>query len=291
MRKTISVLCAAGRLCVVSAPVVGVVGVLGAMGSSLSGCGLVGMDPTFKAAKDASVPQEKAKALYVDSENGSIEIVQAEGDKVTIHADIQGKTQDRADKAAIVATRDTDGALHVSVKWPDGKRQNNEGAALVVKIPDASDVHVHTTNGNVTCKNIGVKGDLSTDNGSVKVWAMPGELKASTINGNVELVDVPSAHASTVNGSVNVTLSDAPSGPVTCETTNGSVTLFVPAAFNQTLDCQTTNGAVKCEAPGAKTTQAGKTHVVCVFGAGEHKGSLETTNGSVYVKAKVAEKK
>lgn len=286
MRKAISMLCAAGSLLVVGVPAVGV------LGASLTGCAFVGlMGPTFKASKDASVPHEKDKPLYVIAENGAIEIVQTDGDKVLIHADIQAKTQERADKAEIIATRDKDGALHVSLKWPDGKAQSNEGCALVVKVPDAAMVRAKTTNGGITCRGVGTSADLSTENGAIKVWNLPGDVKARTTNGNIELHDVPGAQAATTNGSVSVTLFETPRGSVSCETTNGSVTLFVPPAFNQSLDCQTTNGSVKCDAPGAKTTQSGKTHAAIVFGAGEHKGSLETTNGSVYVKAKDAEKK
>ncbi|MFA6045617.1 MAG: DUF4097 family beta strand repeat-containing protein [Phycisphaerales bacterium] len=258
--------------------------------TSLAGCGVLAfMDPLVKVTRDSSVAHEKDKALYIDTENGSITVGKAADDKVSIHAEISAQTQERADKAEVVSTRDKDGTLHISVKWPDGKRKGSEGCAFKILLPDASLVHAVTTNGHITCEHIGHDGELESTNGTVKVVSMPGGVKGRTTNGNVEFTEVPRADAGTTNGSVVVTLSDSPEGVVKCETTNGSVTLFVPAGFNQTLDCQTTNGSVNYAVTSAKATKTSKTHSVLVFGTGEPKGSLETTNGSVPVKVKVKE--
>ena len=53
--------------------------------------------------------------------------------------------------AVYLAERQDNGALAVSVEWPEGKRRNREGCSFEIRIPDAVDPTLRTSNGPHQC--------------------------------------------------------------------------------------------------------------------------------------------
>jgi DUF4097 and DUF4098 domain-containing protein YvlB len=222
--------------------------------------------------------------MYAETANGSIEVRKG-GEQLTVQATIRATTQARADAVAVNTLVGSDGSVRITLDWPEGKRVGNEGASLVITLPEAGSLELRSSNGQL---HVGPgfaasQATLDTSNGSIVVSDFAGSVTADTSNGRIELLDVGGAYADTSNGSITVALRESAKGPVTLDTSNGSISLTYGAGLQGTLDLDTSNGSISVSAPRASSVAIGRSSGKVVLGAGGT-SVLDTSNGSITVK-------
>ncbi len=272
-----------------------------ALASTLGGC--VYQNAAFKASHTTAVTHVAGMPLKVDTENGGITVLAGEGDQMVVVAEVKAATQERADQTQIVAERDPSGLMTISMRWPDGARQNSEGASILIKMPDVKGVYlttengavrvakcdgeakIATSNGAIDLRDHSGTAILNTSNGSITVASIGGAVKAETSNGAIRVSDASGdVNATTVNGSVKVSLAeDDAAGKVEIETSNGGVTFKPGKAFGGTFTVNTSNGPITLPS-SVKVMQRSKHQATIVFGNGSGAGgSIKTSNGQVTV--------
>jgi len=121
-----------------------------------------------------------------------------------------------------------------------------------------------------------------TVNGEVSGESLQGDAEGYTVNGSVKLSTTGLAVASTVNGSVNVTMgrADWPNG-ASFKTVNGEITLSLPSVFDANLHAETLNGSITSDFPIAVTGQVSRRRLDGTIGNGGRDLKLSTVNGSI----------
>ena len=121
-----------------------------------------------------------------------------------------------------------------------------------------------------------------TVNGEIDAEALQGDVDARTVNGSVKVATTGTAVASTVNGSLNLTMGrgDFPDG-ASFKTVNGSITLRVAGAIDADLNAETLNGDIASDFPITIRGTASPRRIRGTVGNGGHPLSLSTVNGSI----------
>ena len=121
-----------------------------------------------------------------------------------------------------------------------------------------------------------------TVNGEINAESLQADAEAYTVNGSVRLTTTGSALASTVNGSVNVSMgrADWPNG-ATFKTVNGGITLTLPSAVDAELRAEVLNGSIKSDFPVTVTGQVSRRRLDGRIGNGGRELNLSTVNGSI----------
>jgi hypothetical protein len=121
-----------------------------------------------------------------------------------------------------------------------------------------------------------------TVNGAVDGEGLQGNAEAHSVNGSIRLVTTGLANATTVNGSINVTVgrADWPAG-ADFKTVNGEITLKLPPVVNAELRATTVSGNIKSELPITMTDQFEGRRLQGTLGSGGRQLALSTVNGSI----------
>jgi DUF4097 and DUF4098 domain-containing protein YvlB len=121
-----------------------------------------------------------------------------------------------------------------------------------------------------------------TVNGEINAESLQGDAEAYSVNGSVRLTTTGLAVASTVNGSVNVSMgrADWPNG-ASFKTVNGGITLTLPSVFDAELRAEVLNGNIRSEFPVTVTGQVSPRRLSGRIGGGGHDLNLSTVNGSI----------
>jgi hypothetical protein len=143
---------------------------------------------------------------------------------------------------------------------------------VAVQLPRSLPVTVNGENGRIEASGLTGRLTLETSNGAIQTDGTVGRLDVQTTNGDVSVTDAASriVRASTTNGSVELTFTDAPD-TVDAGSTNGSITVRVPVSqVSYLITAQTANGEVNTDTvPSDRTARRSIT--------------AQTTNGSVTV--------
>lgn len=254
---------------------------------------------TVKRNATLEIAHAAGSPVSVETANGSIEVVKGGGSQVEVSAEIRARDEARLGQVVLRAERGN-GELKVWVEWPEGRRLNNEGASLMVRVPDASIVRAETSNGAVRVEDVGTSADLRTSNGSVRALRVAGPVEARTSNGKIVIEDAAGdAKARTSNGSIDVRgvkgradlessngsieLRVAAGGaPFRVSTSNASVQVDLPASFAGEISASTSNGSVRLD--DGKGEVKSRDSLTRVIGAGGEKSRVSTSNGSVTVR-------
>jgi len=119
-------------------------------------------------------------------------------------------------------------------------------------------------------------------NGEIDAESLQGDVDAHTVNGSIKVATTGAATASTVNGSLNVTMGrgDFPDGG-SFKTVNGSITLRVAGAIDADLNADTLNGDITSDFPITIRGAASQRRIRGTLGNGGHSLNLSTVNGSI----------
>ncbi len=236
-----------------------------------------------ETSANVRVPHEPSKPLELRTHNGSIEIKKSGGSEVVVEARLYSKSKERLDEARVHAER-VDGTLKIFTTWPGGKPKSDEGATFTVSLPDASRLHLDSSNGKIVSDLPCDSASVDTSNGKIELSGVRGKIHADTSNGAVVLREVSEATVDTSNGSVTIDLADDAKGPVSADTSNGQITLTVGAAFAGRVHASTSNGTINNNT-GRGTQTGKKAKGTITFGDGPE-CTLESSNGSITVKGK-----
>ncbi|HEX6738933.1 MAG TPA: DUF4097 family beta strand repeat-containing protein [Vicinamibacteria bacterium] len=131
----------------------------------------------------------------------------------------------------------------------------------------------------------GVRLEIETTNGRVRIEGASGLVRAATTNGGVEVQDAAGVvEASTTNGGVQVAFRSSPTGGSSrISTTNGSVTLELPADASGAFEASTVNGGIRTDFPLEISGGFGGRRLQGRLGEGKARFELRTVNGGVRI--------
>lgn len=273
---------------------------------ALGGCGYSSWVEPHQETRALVIDHVAGSALDIVSINGKIEAIATDRADVSVEVTLRSPSLERLSEARVVTHRDTEDTLHISVEWPGGKRQNNEGASISINVPDAHDIHAHSSNGSITVAGLSGHAELKTTNGSVRVDTHDGSVYASTSNGKLTAEQVSGSvemyssngsisisdtfgpvRAESSNGNAVVTTMPGNVGPIRVRTSNGSITLNLGEGLDGILKCDTSNGKVTVtDVSGATLIHSSNRSVEMRLGDGEEISALRTSNGSVRVQGR-----
>ncbi|MCI0676292.1 MAG: DUF4097 family beta strand repeat-containing protein [Phycisphaerales bacterium] len=272
----------------------------------LAGCVLT--NHRVSATKTAATEHLSDSAILVESRNGSVEIVadQSVTDvqvsaKITCTGDTADQAEDRSARASVDVARSTSGTLTIKPVFP-GKVRNGDGASFTIRVPNASDVEIRTSNGKVAVSGLAGKlvvdtsngpvqvkdhdgpAVIETSNGAVTVARLAGPLKIDTSNGPVEASEIDgSAIIDTSNSPITLVLNPDQKGPIRLETSNAPVRVTVGSAFAGEVKFDTSNGSVKLNGnlDRVKYSDLGSSQGTVVIGEGGEPSRIDTSNGRI----------
>lgn len=143
-------------------------------------------------------------------------------------------------------------------------RRNDTRVDFVVRVPAGVRLSGHTVNGWVRAEGLGA------------------DVRASTVNGDVEVRTTGFAEASTVNGDIHCrvgrsTLTD----DVEFETVNGSITVEMPEGLDADFRANTVNGSIDSDFAILVTGKVSRRSMRGTIGDGGPELRLSTVNGSI----------
>jgi DUF4097 and DUF4098 domain-containing protein YvlB len=119
-------------------------------------------------------------------------------------------------------------------------------------------------------------------NGDVETASLQGAVEAHSVNGAVTVDTAGYAVASSVNGSITVSM-DRTDWPVAAnfKTVNGSITLKMPESTGAQLRADTVNGSIVSDFPIAVTGTISPRRLRGTIGSGGPELTVSTVNGSI----------
>jgi len=217
--------------------------------------------------------------VEIINENGSIEARRATGSEVTVKAfrEVSDSSDEKASaRLQSLKMREDVSADHVSIQAETGESMPfglRRGVSLryEVGLPPGLSVTLRTQNGTVRLDRVDGQITAASTNGIVAGQSLSGSVQASTVNGSVQMDIV------------------ALTGDVRLSTVNGAVRLELPKDIDADLEATTVNGGVSVDSAlglSESESRSGfgpKTHISGRLNKGGPRVSLQTTNGGVRV--------
>jgi len=218
------------------------------------------------------------KQVEIKGVNGSIRAAAASGNEVVVHAVKKGRKSDPS-TVQIEVVQGSAGVTICAVYPSAGGRKNSCAAG--------DDGHMSVKDNDVTVDftvqvPAGVNFAGGTVNGSVATERLGANATVSTVNGDVRVVATGVVEATTVNGSIDVTMGKADwSGTMEMSTVNGSIRATLPPSFSARVKGSTVNGSIESAFPLTIQGRFGPRSVDGTIGAGGRTLELSTVNGSI----------
>ena len=225
---------------------------------------------SYAESRDERLPNGSTNYINPGA-NGSIKVHGWGSSDVLVRACIQaaGPSDSEARSLASQVTI-ARGAGMIEPSGPSNGDRHYWGVSYEVWVPNAANL------------------DMKTNNGSITVAGVAGQIRFHTQNGSVHLVEVAGdVDGSTMNGSLAIDLvgSGWKGNRLRAETTNGSVRLSVPQNFSARVEASTVNGRLKVDFPVTVSGEIGKT-MSFQLGSGGPLVEAKTVNGSVTIARK-----
>ena len=218
------------------------------------------------------------KTIEIKGVNGDIRAVAGSGNEVVVVAHKTARHDDPAEVKMEVLTH-ADGVTICAVYPSSGGRPN--------ECAPGDKGHMNTKNNDVTVDftvevPAGVKLAGRTVNGAISVERLGADADVSTVNGSLNVVAAGVVRATTVNGSVNVSMGRADwTGTVDLTTVNGSIRATLPRDFSAEVKGSTVNGGIESEFPLTVQGKFGPRSITGTIGKGGRRLELNTVNGGI----------
>ncbi len=227
-------------------------------------------------------------SLILKNMNGAVRVERAAGAEVEIHAEKRAR-RGSTDHVRIEASRvgSGDGDVLVCALWGErascdedsynsrndrnmwGQERNQVNVDFTVRIPE------------------GVKLDLSTVNGELRIEGASEAVRARTVNGSINAASLGGpVTARTVNGSIRVAMGSAGGEDLEYQTVNGSITIEMPEQVNADVAFQTVNGSIDSDFPMTVQGRITRRSVNATLGEGGRKLTAKTVNGSIKLRSR-----
>ncbi len=214
--------------------------------------------------------------------NGDVHAERARGNEVEVTARRRGKRSDPASVQIVVLEHD-DGVTICAVYPSDDRNRPNEcqpGGRGRMNVKN-NDVQVEF----IVRVPAGVGFSGRTVNGDVDAHRIDGDVHAHTVNGGVDISATGLVQATTVNGSITVSMGRADwKGTLDFTTVNGSVTLELPDELNCDVSVSTVNGHISSDFPLTVDGRFSPRHIKGTIGKGGRSLVIKTVNGSVQLR-------
>lgn len=275
---------------------------------------------TVKEDFNYSYPLKSGGRLSVESLNGSIRITGWEREEVEIRGTRQASSKElleamrmdimptaeavrirvirpsgrrgnmgasftiRAPRRIVVERAETsNGSVEVEELEGEVRLASSNGRIRAVRV--RGDVEASTSNGPVELVECNGAALLRTTNGRIQAEGVRAPLEATTSNARIEarLAEATGSgpvKLRTSNGSVRLTLEQAPKADVVVTTSNGSIVVRAPAVLAARVKARTSNGAISTNFD-VEGGERGKTRLEGRIGGGGPLLELETSNGSI----------
>lgn len=221
-----------------------------ASGQTLEIRGVSGDIHAEPASGDQAEVTAVKRARRSDPEDVRIEVVPHDGG-VTICAIYPESRDDRPNECRPGGGRNSSRDNDVEVEW-------------TVRVPAGVRLAAHTVNGDVEVRDV------------------RGDVRATTVNGSVDVRAAGLVEASTVNGSIRAAMGRADwSGTMKFSTVNGGITLDVPASLSAEIEAGTVNGSIETDFPITVQGRFTARRMRGTIGSGGRELELETVNGSI----------
>ncbi len=230
--------------------------------------------------------------VEVKTENGSIETSIWDEDSIHVVFEMWATGLDKQDAEGNlddidISISDTDpDVLYIDVDFPN--REGIEyGCNVSVELPSSRSLDLESTNGSITV--LESKGGIEcfTSNGTIRIEDTEGDAELKTSNGKI----VAENHSGdlegrTSNGEIDADIILPENGRCILETSNGSIDLSIPRDTSAEIQASTTNGTVEISGLEVTIITMRETEFKGKMGDGSGSIDLETTNGSIVIKAK-----
>ena len=225
---------------------------------------------------------DRGQTIEIRGVNGDIEAMASGDDAVQVVADRHARRDDPMSVRIEVVEHDGGVTICAVYPTPDNARRENEcrpgGGRNNV---DRNDVKVDFT----VRVPAGVRFHGHTVNGELEAEGMQADVRASTVNGNVEVETSGFAEASTVNGSIVCRLGSSDfDDDVEFETVNGSITIEMPEGLDADFRASTVNGSIDSDFPILVTGKGSRRSLRGRIGDGGPELRLSTVNGSIRIR-------
>jgi hypothetical protein len=225
---------------------------------------------------------ERGKSIEIKGVNGEILAEASSGNEVEVDARLHGRKND-PDEVEMVVLEHENGVTICAVYPSDDPDQPNEcrpGRHGRMSVRN-NDVQVDFT----VRVPAGVGFIGRTVNGEIDALGIDGDVKAHTVNGDVDVTTTGLAEAATVNGSVTVSMERADwTGTLDFTTVNGSVTLEMPADLSCAISISTVNGHISSDFPLTVEGRFSPRHLKGTIGGGGRNLVVKTVNGSIQLR-------
>lgn len=219
------------------------------------------------------------RAIEIKGVNGAINAVAASGDEARVSATKRGRRSDPSDVRIEVVEHA--GGVTICAVYPTraGRPANDcqPGSGGRSNVEN-NDVQVEWT---VQVPR-GVNFVGRTVNGAVEGDRLPANAEGRTVNGSVRLGAAGIARASTVNGSVDVSMGSSNwSNQLEFETVNGSLTIRFAGDLNAAVSARTVNGDIETDFPLEVRGRFNARNMSGTVGSGGRELDLKTVNGRI----------
>jgi len=220
--------------------------------------------------------------LEIKGINGDIHAIASSGNEVRVSAVKSGRKSDPDEVEVQVIEHD--GGITICAVYPAARRaQPNECR--------------HGSGGRMNVRDNDVKVDFTVEvppgvvlvartvNGKVEAEDLRGDIRAYSVNGDIDVSTSGVAEAKTVNGAIHARFNGGDSSRnLEFETVNGLITLEIGDEFNADVRAATVNGGISTDFPLTVQGRFGPKRISGTIGKGGRTLALSTVNGSIEIR-------
>lgn len=243
---------------------------------------------TVEERFEQQIDRAGLQKVTIRTTNGAVDYVGDLQDTITVQVYKRVKAPDRATAEAfahqvaihIEPQADT---LRIYHTYPKPPRHVEVEVSFTVNGPPTMNVTGHSTNGQVALRQIDGSVQAESTNGELRLAEINGAVTARCTNGNVSAKRMTLTDASkfsSQNGNVGVDFHQG-QAPITATTVNGSVHLTLPPDYRGQLDARTQNGQVRTTFQPQITACTRNRLIGQIGGGGEALIKLQSQNGDV----------
>jgi len=218
------------------------------------------------------------QTLEVHGINGPIRARPSEGREARVRAKKSGRKSD-PDEVKIEVEQTEDG-VRICARYPRPDGSLNDCLSQNTRNNDVEvDFRLDVP--------AGVHLVAETVNGEVEIDGVSGDVRASTVNGSVEVTTTGEAEAQTVNGGIHARIGSKQwTGALSFETVNGSVVVTLPDGVNADVKASTVNGEISSDFEMAVSGRISSRRLRGVIGkGGGGQITLSTVNGGIELRS------
>ena len=219
------------------------------------------------------------KTIEIRGVNGNVQALESTDGRVHVTAERYGRRSDPMSVQIEVLEHDDGVTICAVYPTPANARRENEcrpgGGRMSTSRNDVQVDFVVRVPAGVRFSGHSVNGDVEAD-------GLRADVRASTVNGNVDIRTTGFAEASSVNGNITARLGTSRlMGDVEFETVNGSITLELPDGLNADFHASTVNGSIDTDFPVMISGRVSRRSMRGSIGDGGPELRLGTVNGSI----------